>query len=107
MNRPFPEISTSSQLYRLMMTIRLAELRVCDIYPSDKVQSPVHLSLGQEAVATLETLETMQPGQLLEVVTDCSQSVHGIPEDAKAKGYNCLAVEQHGPLFRFLIEVPR
>jgi len=52
MNRPFPEISTSSQLYRLMMTIRLAELRVCDIYPSDKVQSPVHLSLGQEAVAT-------------------------------------------------------
>ncbi|MEX5452559.1 SirA-like protein, partial [Stutzerimonas stutzeri] len=24
-----------------------------------------------------------------------------------AKGYNCLAVEQHGPLFRFLIEVPR
>jgi len=49
----------------------------------------------------------MQPGQLLEVVTDCSQSVHGIPEDAKAKGYNCLAVEQHGALFRFLIEVPR
>jgi len=52
-------------------------------------------------------LETMQPGQLLEVVTDCSQSVHGIPEDAKAKGYNRLAVEQHGALFRFLIEMPR
>ena len=49
----------------------------------------------------------MQPGQLLEVVTDCSQSVHGIPEDTKSKGYNCLAVEQHGALFRFLIEVPR
>jgi len=59
------------------------------------------------AIATLETLATMQPGQLLEVVTDCSQSVHGIPEDATAKGYNCQAVEQHGPLFRFLIEVPR
>src|SRR5690606_21939259 len=58
------------------------------------------------AIATLETLETMLPGQLLEVVTDCSQSVQGIPEDAKLKGYNCLAVEQHGPLFRFLIEVP-
>src|SRR5690606_11039789 len=54
----------------------------------------------------LETLETMLPGQLLEVVTDCSQTVQGIPEDAKLKGYNCLAVEQHGPLFRFLIEVP-
>jgi len=58
------------------------------------------------AIATLETLDTMLPGQLLEVVTDCSQSVQGIPEDAKLKGYNCLAVEQHGPLFRFLIEVP-
>ncbi|MCQ4295486.1 sulfurtransferase-like selenium metabolism protein YedF [Pseudomonas stutzeri] len=55
----------------------------------------------------IATLETMQPGQLLEVVTDCSQWAHGIPEDAKAKGYNCLAVEQHGALFRFLIKVPR
>ncbi|WP_462378844.1 sulfurtransferase-like selenium metabolism protein YedF [Pseudomonas sp. Marseille-QA0892] len=59
------------------------------------------------AIATLETLDTMKPGQVLEVVTDCSQSVHGIPEDTKAKGYNCLAVEQHGPLFRFVIEIPR
>ncbi|MFC2971892.1 sulfurtransferase-like selenium metabolism protein YedF [Azotobacter bryophylli] len=59
------------------------------------------------AIATLETLATMQPGDLLEVVTDCSQSVNGIPEDTKAKGYNCLSVEQHGSLFRFLIEVPR
>ena len=58
------------------------------------------------AIATLETLRTMQPGQLLEVVTDCSQSFHGITEDATRHGYHCLAVEQHGPLFRFLIEVP-
>lgn len=59
------------------------------------------------AIATLETLDTMKPGQVLEVVTDCSQSVHGIPEDTTANGYNCLAVEQHGPLFRFVIEIPR
>ncbi len=58
------------------------------------------------AIATLETLETMKPGQLLEVVTDCSQSINGIPEDTRAKGYDCLAVEQHGSLFRFLIRVP-
>ena len=57
------------------------------------------------AIATLETLATMQPGQLLEVVTDCSQSVHGIPEDTRAKGYECQ-VEQHGSLFRFLIRIP-
>ncbi|WP_044062519.1 sulfurtransferase TusA family protein, partial [Pseudomonas aeruginosa] len=51
-------------------------------------------------------LATMQPGERLEVVTDCSQSVHGIPEDTQRQGYKCLAVEQHGALFRFLIEVP-
>ena len=51
------------------------------------------------AIATLET-------ERLEVVTDCSQSVHGIPEDTQRQGYKCLAVEQHGALFRFLIEVP-
>lgn len=58
------------------------------------------------AIATLETLRSMKPGELLEVVTDCSQSVHGIPEDSQRHGYHCLAVEQHGALFRFLIEVP-
>ena len=58
------------------------------------------------AIATLETLATLKPGDLLEVITDCSQSVHGIPEDTQRHGYHCQAVEQHGALFRFLIEVP-
>lgn len=58
------------------------------------------------AIATLETLETMQPGQVLEVVTDCSQSVQGIPEDTQKRGFDCLSVEQHGGLFRFVIKVP-
>lgn len=58
------------------------------------------------SIATLETLATLQPGDLLEVITDCSQSVNGIPEDTQRQGYKCLAVEQHGALFRFLIEVP-
>ncbi|MCY1460984.1 hypothetical protein D3C76_866320 [compost metagenome] len=58
------------------------------------------------AIATLETLATMKPGELLEVITDCSQSVHGIPEDTTRHGYHCLPVEHHGALFRFLIEIP-
>ena len=39
-------------LYRTMLTIRLAEERIADIYPSDKIQSPIHLCIGQEAIAT-------------------------------------------------------
>lgn len=54
----------------------------------------------------METLATMQPGERLEVVTDCSQSIHGIPEGTQHQGYKCLTVEQHGALLRPLIEVP-
>jgi pyruvate dehydrogenase E1 component alpha subunit len=33
------------------LRIRLVEERIIALYPSDKIQSPVHLSIGQEAVA--------------------------------------------------------
>jgi len=50
--KPDLDAELSRALYRMMRAIRLAELRVVAIYPSDKIQSPVHLSIGQEAVAT-------------------------------------------------------
>ena len=43
--------SLAVELYKTMLRIRLAEQRIVDIYPTDKIQSPVHLSIGQEAVA--------------------------------------------------------
>lgn len=43
------------ELYERMfldcLRIRLAEEKVVELYPSDRIQSPVHLSIGQEAVA--------------------------------------------------------
>jgi TPP-dependent pyruvate/acetoin dehydrogenase alpha subunit len=39
------------RLFRDALRIRLIEERIAAIYPSDRIQSPVHLSLGQEAVA--------------------------------------------------------
>jgi len=39
------------RLLRTALLIRLVEERIIDLYPSDKIQSPVHLSIGQEAVA--------------------------------------------------------
>lgn len=38
-------------LYRAVRRIRRVEERIADIYPSDKIKSPVHLSIGQEAAA--------------------------------------------------------
>ncbi len=45
------DASTGRDLYRVMLKIRLAEQRIASLYPSDKIQSPVHLSIGQEAVS--------------------------------------------------------
>lgn len=39
------------RIYRNLLCIRRVEERVADIYPSDKIKSPVHLSIGQEAAA--------------------------------------------------------
>jgi pyruvate dehydrogenase E1 component alpha subunit len=39
------------RLYRTLRLIRRVEEEVARIYPTDKIKSPVHLSIGQEAVA--------------------------------------------------------
>jgi len=38
-------------LLTTMLRIRLVEERIAALYPSDRIQSPVHLSIGQEAAA--------------------------------------------------------
>ena len=39
------------QLYRSLLRIRRLEEEVARVYPTDKIKSPVHLSIGQEAVS--------------------------------------------------------
>jgi TPP-dependent pyruvate/acetoin dehydrogenase alpha subunit len=39
------------RLFKQALLIRLVEEKIIELYPSDKIQSPVHLSIGQEAVA--------------------------------------------------------
>ena len=38
-------------LIREALRIRMAEEKIIELYPSDQIQSPVHLSIGQEAIA--------------------------------------------------------
>lgn len=40
-----------SEMFYQALRIRLVEEEIIEQYPSDKIQSPVHLSIGQEAVA--------------------------------------------------------
>lgn len=43
--------SLYEELFYACLRIRLVEERIMALYPSDKIQSPVHLSIGQEAVS--------------------------------------------------------
>ncbi len=46
-----PSPKDLQRIYRSLQLIRRAEEEVARIYPSDKIKSPVHLSIGQESVA--------------------------------------------------------
>ena len=52
------------QLFYYSLRIRMVEERIIKLYPSDKIQSPVHLSIGQEAVA-VGLCETRRAGDLI------------------------------------------
>src|SRR6478736_5001453 len=41
----------SERFYRQLYRIRRTEEQVARIYPTDRIKSPVHLSIGQEAVS--------------------------------------------------------
>lgn len=43
--------SLVNRIYKSLKLIRRAEERIGEIYPTDKIQSPVHLSIGQEAIS--------------------------------------------------------
>jgi len=54
---PVPDLQ---RFYRSLYRIRRAEEEIARIYPSDKIKSPVHLSIGQEAVA-VGVCEALRP----------------------------------------------
>ncbi|WP_297811888.1 sulfurtransferase-like selenium metabolism protein YedF [uncultured Helicobacter sp.] len=58
------------------------------------------------AVRTLEVLPELKSGEILEVLSDCPQSINNIPIDVKNHGYEVLGVEQLGATIRYLIKKP-
>ena len=49
------------RLYESLYRIRRTEEKIADVYPTDKIKSPVHLSIGQEAVS-VGVCEALEPG---------------------------------------------
>jgi len=50
-NTPDVTATDLQRLYRSLRLIRRVEEEIARIYPSDKIKSPVHLSIGQEAIS--------------------------------------------------------
>lgn len=44
-----PEVLT--ELYKIMLEIRKVELKIAEHYPEDEMRTPIHLCIGQEAIA--------------------------------------------------------
>src|SRR6476619_5813376 len=49
-----------ARFYRALYRIRRVEEEIAAVYPSDKIKSPVHLSIGQEAVS-VGVCEALRP----------------------------------------------
>lgn len=49
MSRDDPELT--ARLYRSLLRVRRVEEEIARVYPTDKIKSPVHLSIGQEAIS--------------------------------------------------------
>ncbi|ERF78965.1 sulfurtransferase-like selenium metabolism protein YedF [Gallibacterium anatis] len=56
------------------------------------------------AVATLEAMEQLKPGEILEIISDCPQSINNIPVDAKNYGYKVLDIKQDGSTIYYWIQ---
>jgi TPP-dependent pyruvate/acetoin dehydrogenase alpha subunit len=52
------------RLYRALRRIRRVEERVAEVYPTDRIKSPVHLSIGQEAVS-VGVIDALRPDDIV------------------------------------------
>src|SRR3569833_2609980 len=59
-----PPGSRIAQIYRSLHRIRRVEEEIARVYPTDKIKSPVHLSIGQEAVS-VGVCEALRPDDVV------------------------------------------
>ena len=52
---------TAEDLFRALYRIRRVEEKIIDVYPTDKIQSPIHLSIGQE-LTSVAVCAALRPG---------------------------------------------
>src|SRR5207245_10581670 len=61
---PLVDLPTCERLYRSLYRIRRTEEEIARIYPTHRIKSPVHLSIGQEAVS-VGVCEALRPDDVV------------------------------------------
>lgn len=56
--------SLEARFYRSLFRIRRVEEQIAEVYPTDKIQSPVHLAIGQEA-ASVGVCAALRPADVV------------------------------------------
>lgn len=56
------------------------------------------------AVQTLETMQNLEKGDILEVLSDCAQSINNIPLDMKNHGYTMLHIDSSESTIKYIIQ---
>ena len=78
-----PGSEDRARIYRKLRLIRRVEEEVARIYPSDRIKSPVHLSIGQESVSA-GVCDVMRPGDVVSATYRCHAAYLAKGGDLKA-----------------------
>lgn len=84
------DLDAVARLYHTMQLIRRFEEKLVELYPSDKIKSPVHLSIGQEAVATA-VCDVLAPTDFISNTYRCHAT-----HIAKGGDLNAMMAELYG-----------
>ena len=63
-------ITDVARLYKTMLLIRRVEEHICEVYHTDAIKSPVHLSIGQESIAA-GVCDSLLPDDMLSNTYRC------------------------------------
>ena len=56
------------------------------------------------AIESLKALKTLKKGEVLQVISDCAQSINNVPVDAKNYGYDVLDIIEDNGEFHYFIQ---
>jgi len=80
------------------------------MYSNTKAPIPTHrLNMHGEpcpypAVKTIETLNDLGDDDILEIISDCPQSINNIPIDVKNHGYQVLHIDTSTTAVRYFVK---